>query len=381
MRNRKFRSATLQVLFVLAVMVILVSAVTTAQDTIATNGMRSGFGFLDRTTGVNIGFSVLQYDANSTYRQLILVGLVNTAILGILGIILAHIVGLVVAAMAISRNGSLNLVAQGYVELFRSIPLILQALFWYALVTHLPAPRNAHEPLPGLFLTGRGIFMPGLSVTGEAVALVLGCLLLGAIAFAWFMIDHRFRRISDSRRRTGRLVIIGLTLLACALALNAGRVPDMPLISVPELRGLNFRGGFALPPELTALAIAIAIYGGAYVSEILRAGFQAVPRGQLEAAAALGLRPLHVFTRVHLPMAFRAVLPTLTNQCVWMFKATTLGIAVGYSDLFYVISISITQSGQTLELIGILMLGFLVMNNMISFLLNRLNKAIALKGT
>lgn len=381
LRNRKFRRVALQILFVLVLLVLLLGAVTTAQHTIASNGMRSGFAFLDRTTGVNIGFSILQYDANSTYRQLILVGLVNTAVLGILGIVLAHIVGLFVAAMAISRNGSLNLVAQGYVELFRNIPLILQALFWYAVVTHLPMPKNAYEPIPGFFLTGRGIFMPGLSVTGEAFASALGCLVVGLVCLVWFKVDDRFRRLSDGRRRTVRLATLLATAAACALALAAGRVADAPFISIPHLRGLNFRGGFALPPELTALAIAIAIYGGAYVSEILRAGFQSVPRGQLEAAAALGLSPFHIFTRVHLPMAVRAVLPTLTNQSVWMFKATTLGIAVGYSDLFYVISISITQSGQTLELIGILMVSFLVMNNLISFLLNCLNRAIALKGT
>lgn len=381
LRNRKFRRVALQVLFVLALLILIVGAVTTAQHTIASNGMRSGLAFLDRTTGVNIGFSILHYDANSTYRQLILVGLVNTAVLGVLGIVLAHIVGLFVAAMAISRNGSLNLVAQAYVELFRNVPLILQALFWYAVVTHLPSPRNAYQPLPGFFLTGRGIFMPGLSVTGEAFAAALGCLVVGLVGLVWLAVDDRFRRLREGQRRTVGLAILAATAAACTLALAAGRVADVPLISIPTLRGLNFRGGFALPPELTALAIAIAIYGGAYVSEILRAGFQSVPRGQLEAASALGLSPFHIFTRVHLPMAVRAVLPTLTNQSVWMFKATTLGIAVGYSDLFYVISTSITQSGQTLELIGILMLSFLLMNNLISFLLNALNRAIALKGT
>jgi ABC-type amino acid transport system permease subunit len=159
------------------------------------------------------------------------------------------------------------------------------------------------------------------------------------------------------------------------------REPGSDIFSVPALRGLNFRGGITIPPELSALAIATAIYGGAYIAEVIRAGFLSVGKGQVEAARALGLSPWHVFSRIHLPLAIRAVLPTLINQYVWLFKATTLGIVVGFADFFSVISVSINQSGQTLELIAILMVGFLVMNNSLSFILNRVNKAIALKGT
>ncbi|MCZ4291634.1 ABC transporter permease subunit [Hoeflea alexandrii] len=150
---------------------------------------------------------------------------------------------------------------------------------------------------------------------------------------------------------------------------------------MPELRGLNIRDGIRIPPEFLSLLIGMAIYGGAYIAEIIRAGFLSVGKGQAEAAQSLGLTPWQVFSRVRLPLAIRAVLPTLINQYVWLFKATTLGIVVGYTDFFAVISVSINQAGQTLELIGILMLGFLIMNNTIAFLLNRVNDAIALKGS
>lgn len=380
LRNRKVQRNTAQVLFLAVLLSLILSAVLIARENIIAQGMNSGFAFFERTTGVNIGFSTIQYDANSTYGRLILVGIVNTVILGLLGIVLAGLVGLLVGMMSISRNGSLNSVARLYVEIFRNVPLILQALFWYAIVTHLPSPRNAYHPMPGVFVSSRGLFVPGMNISGEAMAVAMGVFLLGLAVFVVVLTEKRIAGLEKKRRKTLSLFMLAATLVAIVVVLALGRLPDTPLFSTPQLKGLNFRGGLTIPPELSSLAIAIALYGGAYVSEILRAGFLSVPKGQLEAATALGLRPWNIFIRVRLPLAFRAVLPTLTNQCVWLFKATTLGIAVGYSDLFYVISVSITQSGQTLELIGILMLSFLIMNNAISFLLNRINKAIALKG-
>lgn len=368
-------------MFLVALVFVFVSATLIASENIAAQGMSSGFAFLERTTGVNIGFSTIQYDANSTYGRLVLVGIINTVILGLLGIFLAGLVGLAVGIMGISRNESLNTVARLYVEIFRNIPLILQALFWYAIVTHLPSPRNAYDLMPGVFLSSRGLVLPGMNVSGEAMAAALGVLLLGVAILVLVLTDRRAESLSTTARKRLALALCAVTLIAVLVALVAGRLPETPVFSAPQLKGLNFRGGLTIPPELSALAIAIALYGGAYVSEILRAGFQSVPKGQIEAATALGLKPWSIFTRVRLPLAFRAVLPTLTNQCIWLFKATTLGIAVGYSDLFYVISVSITQSGQTLELIGLLMLSFLIMNNAISFLLNRINSAIALKGS
>ena len=132
--------------------------------------------------------------------------------------------------------------------------------------------------------------------------------------------------------------------------------------------------------RVLTLAIAITTYGAAYVGEIVRGGFKSVGRGQMEAAAALGLSSWQIFTRVRLPLAFRAMLPILINQYVWLIKATTLGIAVGFSDFFMVIASSINHSGQTFEFIGILMAGFLLINFSLAAVLNRLNRAIALKG-
>ena len=177
-----------------------------------------------------------------------------------------------------------------------------------------------------------------------------------------------------------RAIWLGWLALAIVL-LWSGRIPDTPLLSIAFLKGLNFRQGIRVSPELLACIIAISIYGGAYIGEIVRAGFNAVPKGQSEAGRALGLTAWQIFSRIRLPLAVRSVMPTLTNQYVWLFKSTTIGIAIGFVDFFFVISTSISQAGQTLELIAILMGGFLVINYSLAWVLNRLNDAIKLKGT
>ncbi|MBT6278311.1 MAG: ABC transporter permease subunit, partial [Chromatiales bacterium] len=138
--------------------------------------------------------------------------------------------------------------------------------------------------------------------------------------------------------------------------------------------------GLRVIPEFTALAVSIIVFGSAYIGEIVRGGFNAVSRGQLECAKALGLRPWMVMLHIHIPLAMRAIVPPLGNMYVWLMKATTLGIAIGFSDLFMIVSTSINQSGQTIELLGLMMLGFFIINYTISALMNMLNRAIALKG-
>ena len=159
-----------------------------------------------------------------------------------------------------------------------------------------------------------------------------------------------------------------------------GRTPDAPLVSLPSLQGLRFVGGFAIKPEFFALVVAIAVFGGAYVAEIVRGGLLSVDRGRIEAARALGLSGFQVNRFVRLPLAVRAILPALSNQYIWLMKATTLGIAIGFPDYFMVVSTSINQSGQTIELLALLMGGFLLINYVMGASLNAINARIALKG-
>jgi len=162
--------------------------------------------------------------------------------------------------------------------------------------------------------------------------------------------------------------------------LLTGREPDQSLMSIPELKGLRFVGGITLKPEFSALLIGLVLFGAAYIGEIIRGGLLSVERGKLEAGAALGLSGFQINRYVRIPLAFRAMLPSLANQYVWLMKGTTVGIAIGYPDYFAVVSTSINQSGQTMELLALLMGGFIVVNYSLGFVMNKINDRIKLKG-
>lgn len=379
--SRKHKAFLIQAVIGLLLLIGAVLLIRAIHLSLESQGISSGFGFLHRSTGWDVGFSLIGYTINDPYWKVILVGVLNTLFLGSIGLICATILGVIVGVLRTSANPVLAFLGTCYVEALRNVPLILQAFFWYAVFTHLPPPKAATEIGGVLILSSRGIFAPGLNLVPGAGLLAGGVLLAGLVlALIFALLPGRSLRMRERLPLLSRgafLAGIGLALAVLLL----GRVPGESLLQFAELKGLNFRGGIRIPPEFAALLVAMSLYGGAFLGEIIRAGFMSVSRGQIEAAQALGLAGWQVFTRVRLPLALRAVLPTLTNQYVWLLKATTLGIAVGFADFFLVISTAINQSGQTLELILILMGGFLVINNLLAAVMNLINRRIALRGT
>ncbi|PRY83082.1 amino acid ABC transporter permease [Donghicola tyrosinivorans] len=380
LKNRHVRDNALQVLFVGSIVSVLALLAITAKTNMDAQGITGGFAFLERATGWRVGFSLIETDASLTYAQAILIGITNSLFLGAITLPLASLVGVTVGVMRTSGNGMAELLGTTYVETFRNIPLILQLLFWYTIMLALPSPRDAEPLIGSVVLTGRGIYIPGLNVTGGSVfaGFVWVALMMAVVVR---MTPRRWRNIDTTRARHEKRVVWLLALAGFIAALWIGRIPDTPLASIPEAKGLNFKGGIRISPELIACVLAISIYGGAYIAEIIRAGFNAIPKGQSEAGKALGLSGWHIFSRIRLPLAIRIVMPTLINQYVWLFKATTIGIAVSFTDFFMVISTAINQAGQTMELIFMLMAGFLIINYSIAWVLNRVNDAIKLKGT
>ena len=379
LNDRRVRDASLQIGFVGGLAAVPALLAITAQGNMEAQGMTAGFGFLERATGWRVGFSLIEYGPQSSYGRVILLGLLNSLFLGAITLPLATLIGLSVGVMRSSGNGMAEFLGAVFVETFRNVPLILQLFFWYALLVALPSPREA-EPVLGLAaFTGRGIYLPGLNVTGGAVFAAF-CALLLAMAVAIRQGPRRWRRIAPDRARRARRMLWSCALAAALAALAFGRIEGAPLLSLPEAKGLNYRSGIRISPELSACILAISVYGGAYIAEIIRSGFNAIPKGQAEAGRALGLPAFSIFTRIRLPLAIRIVMPTMINQYVWLFKATTIGIAVGFSDFFMVVATSINQAGQTMELIAILMGGFLLINYSIAWGLNRVNDAIKLKG-
>lgn len=378
LRNQKVRDAFLQAVFVGTIGALILAGVLIARENLASQRMTSGFGFLEKSTGWDVNFSLLPATANDPYWWFFIIGIVNTLFLGTIGLFLATVVGAVVGLARTSSNDLAQLLGRTYVDIFRNIPLILQVFFWYALLTHLPVPRAAHEAW-GFMLTSRGLYIP---IPNTTWPVLLGAAIAVVAAIALPIWIGRSDRLSRPRGERGglQLTAAGVALACAALVLMLGRVPDAPFLDAPALQGLNLRGGLRIPPEFAALAIAIAIYGGSYIAEIVRGGFKAVGKGQEEAARSLGLTPWQVFAHVQMPLALRAMLPILANQYVWLMKATTMGIAIGFTDFFMIVALTINHSGQTIEAIGILMAGFLVINLSLAAVFNRINKAIALKG-
>lgn len=370
----------IQALFIAAVVLAVWLVVSFTRSNLQAQGVTFGFGFLNRSTGWSVNYSLIPYTTADPYWKVLVIGLMNTLWLGAISLMLATVLGVLVAIARTVQNRVFNFIGLMFVETFRNIPILLQVFFWFAVFTNLPHPRNAISYGDMVFLSARGIFLPGLSVTMGMAFWALAAVLAGVGTLVWIYNARRFKRIEPKARNRLALAVLALAILAALVLLYLGRRPDTDLISIPARRGLNFSGGIQIGPEVSTMITAITIYGAAYISEIVRAGLISVGKGQLEAATALGLSPWQTFTRIRMALAFRTILPSLTNQYIWLIKATTLGIAVGFSDFFMVVAVSITQSGHTIELIAILMAGFLAINYTLAQVFNRINRAIALPG-
>lgn len=381
LRHQRTRNIALQVIFVVTLLAGLAALIITGKTNLDAQGITSGFGFLDRSTGWRISFSMLEYGTSSTYAQALLVGATNSLLVAAISLLGASILGLCVGVMRTSGNPMAELLGTGYVEIFRNIPLLLQLFFWYAVFLSLPSPKVAELHFGHLALTGRGFYVTGLNIHGGAVLASTFAFWAAVAVGVWLSSAKRFAAVMPRKIAWARRGVLVAGLGVALLILVAGRIPQTPWLNVPHLKGLNYVDGVRVPPELAAMLVTISIYGGAYLAEILRSGFNALPKGQTEAGYVLGLSTWQIFSRIRLPLAIRVVMPTLINQYVWLTKATTIGIAIGFPDYFMVVSTSINQSGQTIELMLLLMGGFLAVNYSLSWGMNRVNDAIRLKGT
>jgi His/Glu/Gln/Arg/opine family amino acid ABC transporter permease subunit len=363
---------------VLLVLLLAALAVLTweAAAAIASGG---GFGFLGDPTGWDIAFSVLPFNSGDPYWWAFVVGLTNTIVPGLICTLGATALGFFVGLAPLSGNHLLGGIARIYVDIVRNVPLILQATFWYGVILRLPPARRAYGLLDAVYLSNRGICIPRFSDPGLVGAgLVLVVLLIGGILAAVHPRPERRRGRGVALKRAAGLATAALAALA--LILIGGRLAAAAVIDWPVLRGLNFTGGFQLPPEFAALAAAIIVYRGAYVGEIFRGGFGAVSRGQIDAARALGLRPWMTLVKIRLPLALIAIIPPLSSEYITIMKVTSIGIVVGFADLFMISSNATMQTGRPLAVILIMMLLYLVLNFSIATVMNIANHRVRARG-
>jgi general L-amino acid transport system permease protein len=375
----KVRAAFYQLLFLAAVLWFGYEFALNAQVNLQAQKITSGFGFLDNTAGFGVNQSLISYNEADTYGRVFLVGLLNTLVVAGIGILCATILGFVISIARLSDNWLLARLAGGYVELIRNLPLLFQLLFWYlAVLGTLPPPRESISLFGEIFLNNRGIIAPA-PVAGAGSSAVLGAFALGVMAIVALKLWARRRHDQAGRPFPLLRTSLALLLVPPLIALIATGFPIG--FERPELRGFNFVGGFRLLPEFVALVLALTIYTAAFIAEIVRAGVLAVPRGQTEAASALGLRRALALRLVVVPQALRVIVPPLTNQFLNLTKNSSLAVAVGYPDLFAVFAgTTLHQTGQAIEIIAMTMAVYLGISLVTSALMNWYNARIRIAG-
>ncbi len=374
--DERKRALVFQFLVVGGVIVLIAFFIYNAIVNLAQRGIASGFDFLSSTAGFGLSFTLIPYQETDTHGYAFIVGLLNTILVSVLGIIAATILGFIMGVMRLSGNWLVNKLAYTYVEVVRNIPLLLQIIFWWSLFLELPVVRNAFDLGGGFFLSNRGIESPSplLEPGWQAVVIALLVGLIGSI------IMKRWAR--RRQEATGQIFPVGLTSLGLILGLPliAFFAAGIPVtIEDPVLQGFNFRGGFNVPPEFFALWFALTIYTAAFIAENVRSGIQAVSYGQTEASSALGLNEGRTLRLVVIPQAMRVIIPPLTSQYLNLTKNSSLAVAIGYPDLVSVTAgTTLNQTGQAIEAIGMTMAVYLSLSLLISFTMNLYNRRIAL---
>jgi general L-amino acid transport system permease protein len=459
-RDTKAIAIFLQVVFALAVVLVswlLYANMTSELSRISNSAAPLSWNFLGQTAGFEISEGPA-FRPEESYFRAFLIGLANTIRVSVVGIVLATLLGVLAGVARVSGNWLLSKIAQVYVEVIRSTPLLVQLLFWYfGVIAALPNVDNATNLADLGFLTNRGIFLtwPYLSQTGAPWLWWLAAGAVGGVVAAWLR-----RRSLKRSGRPGGGFLLGLLLFLAVAAFgfvfvsSAARLPenvayelrrgdrgtlfldtnanasfdmnvdsplsyvpitlfdaagngigdeytdgngefrffDLPVegasltwetpppvvVSTPQRQGFNFRGGLSLTPEFAALLAGLVIYTGAFIAEIVRAGITAVPKGQWEASRAVGLPAGKILRLIVLPQALRIIIPPLTSQYLNLIKNSSLAIAVGFPDLFYVARIIVNQSGAEVQMILVVMATYLAISLLVSALMNWYNQRVAI---
>lgn len=340
---------------------------------IASRKLTSGFGFLWSTAGFDIDQTLISWSPRDSFGRALLVGILNTLIVAALGILLASVLGAIVALMQLSRNGLARSLARCFVEFVRNTPELLQIIFWYfAVLQTLPVPRQSLKLGESSFLNVRGLYLPYPAFSDGGLSLLVGAVLaaVASIMLALFM----RRNAAAPRLWPPIALVLGVLLLTVPAMLAAGVTVTW---SLPQLRGFNFIGGFHIYPEFIALLLGLSIYSAAFIAEIIRAGIIGIDRGQGEAAKALGLRDSLILRLVIVPQALRIIVPPLISEYASLVKGTSLAVAISYPDIVQIFAGTVlNQSGQAMEVMMITMALYLTFSLLISLLMNWYNRRL-----
>ncbi len=348
------------------------SIISNTLDNMSAQGIKSGFSFLNTSAGFDVLMSLIPFETTDSYTQIFIIGILNTILVSVIGIIFSTILGFIFGIAYFSRNWLIKQIAIVYVEIFRNIPVILQVIFWYTVFNALPIARESLNLGDTIFLNVTGLYFPmlvgesgsGFVYSAAAVAIV-----------SVFILKRWAKKRQDLTGEQFPVLWASLGILA-GLPLLALLVSGIPFhLDYPALKGFNFRGGVSVIPELISLAIALSVYTGAFIAEAVRAGIQSVPKGQTEAARSIGLKESKIMSLIVVPQSMRVITPMLNSEYQSLVKNTTIATAIGYPELFTVFAGSaLNQVGQAIEIMFMTLAIYFIINMVISVLMNHFNK-------
>jgi general L-amino acid transport system permease protein len=376
--DKETRSVAIQILTISLIFAFFFYIIRNAVVNLEAIGKGYSFDFLWEPSNYDINQTLIEYDSRSPHWRAAIVGIMNTLLVAVSGIIIATVVGFILGVLRLSPNWLINRVVYVYIEYVRNVPVLLHILMVHGVIVNtLPVPRNAMMAFDGtLFLTNRGfytpkpLFEPGMWAV--FIAFVIG------IAFTiWF--SRYAKKVQDATGKIYPVFMIGLGAII-GLPIIVFLLAGVPLQwDYPILQGFNFKGGLVLRPEYVALTLALALYTAAFIAEIVRAGIQAISHGQTEAAHALGIKPNRTMQLVIIPQALRVIIPPLSSQYLNLTKNSSLAIAIGYMDIVATIGgISLNQTGREMECMTIVLLLYLFFSLLISAFMNWYNKRMKL---
>ncbi len=339
-------------------------------------GIQSGFDFLVQAAGFDIGESLYPFDSEQPYWQAFLVGVTNTLRVAVLGIILATILGTLLGVGRFSRNALVRGLCLVYVEFFRNIPVLLQLLIWYIVLTEILPPAAQAWTVGDFFLSKGGLNYPIPVWAAGQLWAAIGVLV--GVAGVWFYRRWAVRKFEATGQLSGMFWVPLAIILACSL-LGWALAGAPTALNRPIKGEFSIENGGALTPEFLAVLIGLTLYTASYIAEVVRGGVQSVPRGQSEAAAALGLSRHQEMRLVMLPQALRVIIPPLTNQYLNLTKNSSLAVAIGYPDVVSIANTALNQTGRAVECISLVMLVYLATSLGTSGLMNWYNSRAAIK--
>ncbi len=375
-RSRAFRGLVYQVVAIAVIALVVWFLASNTQTNMRIRGIQSGFDFLAQPAGFSIGESLFPFDSGESYWRAFGVGLSNTLRVAVVGIVFSTILGTLIGIGRFSRNALVRGVCSVYVECFRNIPVLLQLLMWYLILTELlPSVQDAWKLGP-FFLSKGGVNFP-IPVWQAGQAWAAAGLAVG-ILLAWiYRLWVRRQFELTGRRRSLFWTPVAIVVLGALAGWALGGAPT--LLDVPHKGEFAVENGGALTPEFMALLMGLSIYTAAFIAEVVRSGIASVPNGQGEAAAALGLDRGLEIRLVMLPQALRVIIPPLTNQYLNLTKNSSLAVAIGYPDIVSIANTAMNQTGRAVECIAMLMAVYLTISLVTSASMNWYNARVAIK--